>query len=185
MPNQILSGDPGEDPECHAAKLLEVIILQCKGRGIDQVCFLNIVHVILSLFLPQGLLPETRDFGAVLCVFPRSNKDLKMCPSESPCSQSSTFSKVQNFRGWDLGAEHADWLRSRSIVFQPPFIRNFYYCKNITVIVTWNVVLKRVCTRYLNLTSWNLSPEKTLKTALFMKRYLKSAWIFNRQYIRC
>ncbi|KAK2101774.1 Importin-8 [Saguinus oedipus] len=26
----------GEDAECHAAKLLEVIILQCKGRGIDQ-----------------------------------------------------------------------------------------------------------------------------------------------------
>lgn len=34
---QILTGEPGEDPECHAAKLLEVIILQCKGRGIDQV----------------------------------------------------------------------------------------------------------------------------------------------------
>lgn len=29
-------GDAGEDPECHAAKLLEVIILQCKGQ-IDQV----------------------------------------------------------------------------------------------------------------------------------------------------
>lgn len=29
--------DSGEDAECHAAKLLEVIILQCKGRGIDQV----------------------------------------------------------------------------------------------------------------------------------------------------
>lgn len=34
---QVLTGDPGEDPECHASKLLEVIILQCKGRGIDQV----------------------------------------------------------------------------------------------------------------------------------------------------
>uniref|UniRef100_A0A673MF33 Importin N-terminal domain-containing protein n=1 Tax=Sinocyclocheilus rhinocerous TaxID=307959 RepID=A0A673MF33_9TELE len=33
MCKKILSGDPGEDPECHAAKLLEVIILQCKGRG--------------------------------------------------------------------------------------------------------------------------------------------------------
>ncbi len=80
MPNQILSGDPGEDPECHAAKLLEVIILQCKGRGIDQVCFLNIVHVILSLFLPQGLLPETRDFGAVLCVFPPPKQGSKNVP---------------------------------------------------------------------------------------------------------
>lgn len=38
---QVLTGDPGEDPECHAAKLLEVIILQCKGRGIDQVTFVN------------------------------------------------------------------------------------------------------------------------------------------------
>uniref|UniRef100_A0A671QG92 Importin N-terminal domain-containing protein n=1 Tax=Sinocyclocheilus anshuiensis TaxID=1608454 RepID=A0A671QG92_9TELE len=37
MCKKILSGDPGEDPECHGAKLLEVIILQCKGRGIDQV----------------------------------------------------------------------------------------------------------------------------------------------------
>uniref|UniRef100_A0A8C5F3X9 Importin 7 n=1 Tax=Gadus morhua TaxID=8049 RepID=A0A8C5F3X9_GADMO len=37
MCKKILTGDPGEDPECHAAKLLEVIILQCKGRGIDQV----------------------------------------------------------------------------------------------------------------------------------------------------
>lgn len=33
---QVLTGDSGEDPECHAAKLLEVIILQCKGQ-IDQV----------------------------------------------------------------------------------------------------------------------------------------------------
>uniref|UniRef100_A0A8B9HSZ5 Importin 7 n=1 Tax=Astyanax mexicanus TaxID=7994 RepID=A0A8B9HSZ5_ASTMX len=32
MCKKILTGDPGEDPECHAAKLLEVIILQCKGR---------------------------------------------------------------------------------------------------------------------------------------------------------
>lgn len=38
---QVLTGDPGEDPECHAAKLLEVIILQCKGRGIDQVSVLT------------------------------------------------------------------------------------------------------------------------------------------------
>lgn len=34
---QVLTGVAGEDAECHAAKLLEVIILQCKGRGIDQV----------------------------------------------------------------------------------------------------------------------------------------------------
>ena len=34
--DQVLTGVAGEDAECHAAKLLEVIILQCKGRGIDQ-----------------------------------------------------------------------------------------------------------------------------------------------------
>jgi hypothetical protein len=37
MAKTMLEGDPGEDPECHAAKLLEVIILQCKGLNIDQV----------------------------------------------------------------------------------------------------------------------------------------------------
>jgi len=37
MAKAMLEGDPGEDPECHAAKLLEVIILQCKGMNIDQV----------------------------------------------------------------------------------------------------------------------------------------------------
>uniref|UniRef100_A0A4W3JB10 Importin 7 n=1 Tax=Callorhinchus milii TaxID=7868 RepID=A0A4W3JB10_CALMI len=36
MCKKVLTGDAGEDAECHAAKLLEVVILQCKGRGIDQ-----------------------------------------------------------------------------------------------------------------------------------------------------
>jgi hypothetical protein len=36
MCRAVLTGDAGEDPECHAAKLLEVMILQCKG-SIDQV----------------------------------------------------------------------------------------------------------------------------------------------------
>ncbi|XP_055461651.1 importin-8 isoform X4 [Psammomys obesus] len=36
MCRKVLCGEVGEDAECHAAKLLEVIILQCKGRGIDQ-----------------------------------------------------------------------------------------------------------------------------------------------------
>jgi len=44
---QVLTGDPGEDPECHAAKLLEVIILQCKGRGIDQVRVLGRSLILL------------------------------------------------------------------------------------------------------------------------------------------
>eukprot|EP00088_Acartia_fossae_P059404 TRINITY_DN7049_c0_g1_i12.p1 TRINITY_DN7049_c0_g1~~TRINITY_DN7049_c0_g1_i12.p1 ORF type:complete len:452 (-),score=157.33 TRINITY_DN7049_c0_g1_i12:228-1382(-) len=37
MCKTMLEGDPGEDPECHAAKLLEVILLQCKGNNIDEV----------------------------------------------------------------------------------------------------------------------------------------------------
>jgi uncharacterized protein YciU (UPF0263 family) len=37
MCKDMLEKDPGEDPECHAAKLLEVIILQCKDkRSVDQ-----------------------------------------------------------------------------------------------------------------------------------------------------
>lgn len=36
MCKKVLTGVAGEDAECHAAKLLEVIILQCKDRGIDQ-----------------------------------------------------------------------------------------------------------------------------------------------------
>lgn len=36
MCKSMLTSNPGEDPECHAAKLLEVIILQCKGQ-IDSV----------------------------------------------------------------------------------------------------------------------------------------------------
>ena len=36
MCKAVLTGDAEEDSECHAAKLLEVIILQCKGR-IDHV----------------------------------------------------------------------------------------------------------------------------------------------------
>ena len=36
---QIMSGDPGEDPQIHACKLLEVLVLQCQGR-IDSVSLL-------------------------------------------------------------------------------------------------------------------------------------------------
>jgi len=36
MCKKVLEDEVGEDPECHAAKLMEVLILQCKGQ-IDQV----------------------------------------------------------------------------------------------------------------------------------------------------
>uniref|UniRef100_A0A8C0PFP7 Importin N-terminal domain-containing protein n=1 Tax=Canis lupus familiaris TaxID=9615 RepID=A0A8C0PFP7_CANLF len=44
---EVLCGDAGEDAECHAAKLLEVIILQCKGKGIDQ-CIPLFVQLVLE-----------------------------------------------------------------------------------------------------------------------------------------
>ncbi|XP_060632748.2 importin-8 isoform X2 [Anolis sagrei] len=47
MCKKVLTGDAGEDAECHAAKLLEVIILQCKGRGIDQ-CIPLFVEAVLE-----------------------------------------------------------------------------------------------------------------------------------------
>ncbi len=46
-------------------------------------------------------------------------------------SQNSTFSKVWNFRGRDLGAEYVDWLSSCRIAFQPPYLHSkkyIYYC---------------------------------------------------------
>uniref|UniRef100_A0A8C5HM33 Importin N-terminal domain-containing protein n=1 Tax=Gouania willdenowi TaxID=441366 RepID=A0A8C5HM33_GOUWI len=50
MCKKVLSVDPGEDAECHAAKLLEVIILQCRGRGIDQ-CIPLFVEAVLERLL--------------------------------------------------------------------------------------------------------------------------------------
>ncbi|XP_066561387.1 importin-8 [Amia ocellicauda] len=47
MCKKVLTGDAGEDAECHAAKLLEVIILQCRGRGIDQ-CVPLFVEAVLE-----------------------------------------------------------------------------------------------------------------------------------------
>jgi hypothetical protein len=48
MCKKVLETEVGEDPECHAAKLLEVIILQCKGQ-IDQVIPLFVEVVLLRL----------------------------------------------------------------------------------------------------------------------------------------
>uniref|UniRef100_A0AAY4B720 Importin N-terminal domain-containing protein n=1 Tax=Denticeps clupeoides TaxID=299321 RepID=A0AAY4B720_9TELE len=47
MCKKVLTSDAGEDAECHAAKLLEVIILQCRGRGIDQ-CIPVFVEAVLE-----------------------------------------------------------------------------------------------------------------------------------------
>ncbi|XP_054844381.1 importin-8 [Eublepharis macularius] len=47
MCKKVLTGDAGEDAECHAAKLLEIIVLQCKGRGIDQ-CIPLFVEAVLE-----------------------------------------------------------------------------------------------------------------------------------------
>lgn len=47
MCKKVLTVDAGEDAECHAAKLLEVIILQCRGRGIDQ-CIPLFVEVVME-----------------------------------------------------------------------------------------------------------------------------------------
>ncbi|XP_062338822.1 importin-8 isoform X3 [Osmerus eperlanus] len=49
MCRKVLTSDAGEDAECHAAKLLEVIILQCRGRAIDQVIPLFVEAVLERL----------------------------------------------------------------------------------------------------------------------------------------
>ncbi|CAN0425651.1 LOW QUALITY PROTEIN: importin-7-like [Lethenteron reissneri] len=59
MCKKVLSSDAGEDTECHAAKLLEVVILQCKGRGIDQVVPL-FVEVVLERLTREVVSSELR-----------------------------------------------------------------------------------------------------------------------------
>ncbi|XP_012261739.1 importin-7 [Athalia rosae] len=58
MCKAVLTGDAGEDPECHAAKLLEVIILQCKGH-IDQ-CIPSLVQLVLERLTREVKTSELR-----------------------------------------------------------------------------------------------------------------------------
>jgi importin-7 len=58
MCKSILTGDAGEDSECHAAKLLEVILLQCKGR-VDQ-CIPSFVELVLSRLAREVKTSELR-----------------------------------------------------------------------------------------------------------------------------
>ncbi|KAH0951493.1 hypothetical protein HN011_002965 [Eciton burchellii] len=58
MCKAILTGESGEDPECHAAKLLEVIILQCKGH-IDQ-CIPSFVQLVLERLMREVKTSELR-----------------------------------------------------------------------------------------------------------------------------
>ena len=58
MCKTILTGDSGEDAECHAAKLLEVILLQCKGM-VDQ-CIPSFVELVLSRLTREVKTSELR-----------------------------------------------------------------------------------------------------------------------------
>ncbi|XP_022160682.1 importin-7 isoform X3 [Myzus persicae] len=58
MCKTVLSSESGEEAECHAGKLLEVIILQCKGR-IDQ-CIPSIVEVVLQRLVREIKSSELR-----------------------------------------------------------------------------------------------------------------------------
>ncbi|GFY57812.1 importin-7 [Trichonephila inaurata madagascariensis] len=53
-----LNGEGGEDAECHAAKLLEVVILQCKGM-IDQ-CIPSFVELVLGRLTREVKTSELR-----------------------------------------------------------------------------------------------------------------------------
>lgn len=58
MCKSVLTGDPGEDPECHAAKLIEVMILQCKGQ-IDT-CIGSFVELVLARLMQEVKSSELR-----------------------------------------------------------------------------------------------------------------------------
>uniref|UniRef100_UPI00358E494A importin-7-like isoform X2 n=1 Tax=Myxine glutinosa TaxID=7769 RepID=UPI00358E494A len=55
MCKKVLTSEVEEDVECFAAKMLEVIILQCRGRGIDQV---------IPLFVETALERLTREVSS-------------------------------------------------------------------------------------------------------------------------
>lgn len=58
MAKAVMSGDSGEDGECHAAKLIEVIILQCKGH-IDQ-CIPSLIELVLNRLTREVKTSELR-----------------------------------------------------------------------------------------------------------------------------
>ncbi|XP_076310776.1 importin-7 msk isoform X2 [Tachypleus tridentatus] len=58
MCKTVLTGDACEDAECHAAKLLEVVILQCKGQ-IDQ-CIPSFVELAVNRLLREVKTSELR-----------------------------------------------------------------------------------------------------------------------------
>lgn len=70
----LLDADPGEDPECHAAKLLEVIILQCKGKNINE---------LIPMFLDV--------------VFTRLNREIKTSELRTMCLQVDTKKKLNEY----------------------------------------------------------------------------------------
>lgn len=55
---KVMTGDSGEDAECHAAKLIEVIILQCKGH-IDQ-CIPSLIELVLNRLTREVKTSELR-----------------------------------------------------------------------------------------------------------------------------
>ena len=60
---QIMAADSGEDAECHAAKLLEVLLIQFKGK-IDQV---RKELIFLSIFISYGT--QMCDWNMAIFVF--------------------------------------------------------------------------------------------------------------------
>ncbi|XP_055706961.1 importin-7 isoform X2 [Phlebotomus papatasi] len=97
MCKSILTGDPGEDPECHAAKLLEVIILQCKGR-IDE-CIPIFVDLVLTRLTREVKSSELRTMclqvviaalyynpTLLLSILDKMQSQLQQPGSESICS---------------------------------------------------------------------------------------------------
>lgn len=67
MCKAILTGDSGEDAECHAAKLLEVILLQCKGH-VDQ-CIPSFVELVLSRLTREVKTSELRTMCLQVIIF--------------------------------------------------------------------------------------------------------------------
>lgn len=77
----MLTTSPGEDPECHAAKLLEVIILQCKGQ----------IDFVIPMFVELALSRLTREV--------KSSELRTMCLQVSKISR-----KIMNYYFYNLNS---------------------------------------------------------------------------------
>ena len=75
----LLDADPGEDPQCHAAKLLEVIILQCKDKYSIDDMIPSFLTVVLDRLQREVKTSELRTMCLQVNLFLFENRASNFC----------------------------------------------------------------------------------------------------------